>query len=102
MDERIELHEILSIAKSVADRLADSANCSLNVRGYAYWSVSLEKLTNVASEPPPLGIGLVSEDLENLKRMLEDPNDISIQSLSWLASLLSVLAHQLLYEGEII
>jgi len=53
-----------------------------------YWAIAQEQLYDAYNEPSTFTVGQLSECLENLERVVEDPSRSTFFALVWLADLL--------------
>jgi len=53
-----------------------------------YWTIAAEQLYDAYAEPSKFTMGQLSECLENLERVVEDPSMSTSFALVWLADLL--------------
>jgi len=53
-----------------------------------FWAIAPEQLYEVYAEPTAFTVGQLSECLENLQRVVEDPSRSTSFALVWLADLL--------------
>jgi len=53
-----------------------------------YWTVAQEQLYDAYNEPSTFTVGQLSECLENLERLVEDPSRSTSFALVWLADLM--------------
>lgn len=67
------------------------AGSSVSLDQDYYWSIPAESRYNVYTEPSDLTIGQLSECLENLENMTENPSSAISYALVWVGDLLKAV-----------
>ena len=77
-------------AEVLLDRLEDVAGTEVVIQQDMFWIIQPEQRFDLYVEPTEFTIGQLSESLDNVRRILEEP-DLAISfGLVWLADLLRV------------
>jgi len=90
MDSRVEIPvEVLREAAQVLLEHLDAVGGPvIALEEDYYWAISPEQRTDVYVEPTEFTVGQISECLENLGRVIDDPALRTSYGLVWLADLL--------------
>jgi len=75
-------------ASILIDRLEAAAGPAIVLDKDMFWAIPPEHRSNVYAEPVEFTVGQLSDSLENLTRVVDDPDSATTFALAWLADLL--------------
>jgi hypothetical protein len=84
----ISIETLRRAASVLLDRLESGAGATVALDKDMFWSIPAEQRSNVYAEPTEFTIGQLSESLQNVSRVVEDPSSATSYALVWLADLL--------------
>lgn len=70
------------------DRLEASRGGVVALDTDMFWAIPVEDRTNVYAEPTEFTVGQLTDALEEVRRVVEDPSSATSYALVWLADLL--------------
>lgn len=87
MDEQVEIpvDTLRQAASILLDHLAAVEGPVVAIDKDMFWTISAEQRSNVYAEPSDFSVGQLSESLQNLGRIVEDPSIATSYALVWLA-----------------
>lgn len=90
MSQRIEIpvETLRRAAAILLDRLEASSGASVALDQDMFWAIPPEHRSNVYSEPTEFTVGQVTESLQSIIRIVDDPSCATSFALVWLADLL--------------
>ena len=90
MAERVRVPVALlrRVSELLLDHLESVEGDALLVDKDYYWAIAPEQLYDAYTEPSTFTVGQLSECLENLEQIVEDPSRSTSFALVWLADLL--------------
>lgn len=90
MDERIEI-PVDTLRRAVGillDHLAAVEGPIVAIDKDMFWTIAAEQRNNVYAEPTQFSVGQLSESLQNIDRIVEDPSIATSYALVWVADVL--------------
>lgn len=75
-------------ASILFDRLEAAAGQAISLDKDMFWAIPPEYRSNVYAVPTEFTVGQLSDSLENLTRVVDDPDSATTFALAWLADLL--------------
>ncbi len=95
MAERVRVPVALlrRASELLLDHLESVEGDALLVDKDYYWAIAPEQLYDAYTEPSTFTVGQLSECLENLEQIVEDPSRSTSFALVWLADLLRSAGH---------
>lgn len=93
MTERIEvsIDTLRRAAQILLNHVEEAAGATVAIDTDMFWSITSDQRNNVYTEPTEFTIGQVSESLENLNRLVDDPSSATSFALVWLADTMRVV-----------
>jgi hypothetical protein len=91
---KIVVSEMRAAANLLFDHLESNGCSEIEVDTDYYWNVPSEKLYLVYEEPTELTVGQISEDLLNVKAVVEGRSPPVAYVFVWLASIIRFVGHR--------
>ena len=92
---RVSLQELREICEHVLGGLIRELGDEVALHVDYYWSIPPNERYDVYRQPSELTVGQVVEDVENLRRLVQDDALVVPQALRWLGGLLEALGDEL-------
>lgn len=90
---RIPVSTLKRSAEILLEHLEGIEGDSLFLDKDYFWAISPEQLYDVFHEPSDFTIGQLSECLERVEAIIEQPADVTSYGLVWLAELMRAAGH---------
>jgi hypothetical protein len=90
MTQQVEIptETLRRAAEILLDRLATSSGAAVVLDKDMFWAIPAEHRANVYTEPTEFTVGQLTESLQNISRVVDDPSTATSYALVWLADLL--------------
>lgn len=90
MDHQVEIpvETLRRAAAILLDRLEAAEGSIVAIENDMFWVIAAEQRSNLYAEPTDFTVGQVTECLENLDRIVDNPSIATSYALVWLADVL--------------
>jgi len=88
----IKLDEIEKITLLLLSKLREKNGNEIALKNDYYWSIPADDMYNPYQEPKHITVGQLSDDLANVQRLCESPDDAISYDLERIASILKALS----------
>jgi len=93
----VNINEIEKITLLLLSKLKESKGNEIELKKDYYWDISEDELYNPYATPKIDMLGQISFDLENVLKLLDEPDDALPYHLKILAIILKALSTELIY-----
>ena len=90
---RVPLEVLRRATQVILDQMEDSGVSELTLDKDYFWSIPPDEAYDVYNEPSNLTVGQLTECLDNLKVIVEDPSRSTSFALVWLGELMRAVGH---------
>ena len=74
---RVNIDELQKIISLLLKKLKDSKGNEIELNNDYYWDISMEEIYNPYTEPKNISLGQLSDDLDEIKRLLHSDDAIA-------------------------
>lgn len=90
---RVPLEVLRQATQVILDQMEDSGVSELTLDKDYFWSIPPDEAYDVYNEPSNLTVGQLTECLDNLKVIVEDPSRSTSVALVWLGELMRAVGN---------
>ncbi len=94
---RINTKELRTVTEKLFDHLEELQIEYIDVPRDFYWDLSGDQLYDVQKEPDDLVVGQLSDDWQELHKVLNERSDPMSYHFVWLSSILRVIGEQIVH-----
>ena len=91
---QMKIDDLEDVLTSMFSRLRENVGDVLEIKNDFYWDIPAEELYNPYEEPRKLTLGQLSDDLNEIKRLIKSPEEAILYDLKRIANILNSLSNE--------
>lgn len=92
-DISIDIATLREAVEAVLTNLNERYGDSISLRSDYFWSIPFDQVYDVLNEPSELTIGQVSECVDSIENLAQDPSVFTQYSLVWLGEIFRAIGY---------
>jgi hypothetical protein len=91
---KVTIEELEQITKLVLSRLKKATHNELEISAGYYWEIGAEERYNPSENPKNLTLGDIAWDIENLRRLSKDQNNLIYYDIERLGNVFAAISNE--------